>query len=344
MAVKKFYLDSGNADIKWLDAGKNYGFFPHAFARLTDAQWRRVTDRNAHIPRGYALINGTGYAIGKHAQRYITEHLRTGARRYQSDYYGIGLAYAMSQAYTGRSHTIQLHASYAPQDIDYVAHLKASATGEWRVESVNGEQRFTVRDVYALDEPLGGFHHLVLNNNGTENKRAGLSDFTVSVVDVGGHTVDTVIIDDGLDIDLSSIQSSRVGTLSLFKQFTDDLRANNRKAFMDSGDLNQNFVFNALISGVYSFGNIDIACHHEANEAKNALAETVYDTIISTSGGIANLNAILLTGGGSVLIENELRRIFGNAINLIMVEEDRNLMRYANVFGMRKAFLLLERA
>lgn len=341
MARSKFYLDFGNADIKWYD-GAGYGYFRHSIAPLTTREWRQIVGRSKLPAVGYIKVNGQAYAIGESARRHTPAPLPRGASRYTREYYGAGLAMAMTNAFTRSSKSLTLYATHAPQDYDYAIDLENSALGEWEVESHRGVQRFTVRDVETLDEPLGGFYHYVLNKRGRLNKSVDIGHDMVLVIDVGGHTVDAVAIDPDYDIDLTSIQSLRFGALALKEQFVNELRSNNRTRFKDSGDLDPRRVDEAILKGVYQFGNRPVPCHREAQEAINMLANDVAG-VIRNLGGEANYDICLLTGGGSALIYEALTRIVPN-IDFVMVETEREEMRYSNIFGTAKVFMLAERA
>jgi hypothetical protein len=64
--------------------------------------------------------------------------------------------------------------------------------------------------------------------------------------------------------------------------------------------------------------------------------------VIKASGGAANYDIVLLTGGGSALVYETLNRAIP-LIDFVMVEETREDMRYANVFGGAKLFAMLKR-
>lgn len=334
-------FDFGNARGKWYAPRKNeYGDFLHAIAFLSEGEWRGIVGRGK-APNGIIKVNGQAVAVGDAARRYTIAERPKGAARYKQTYYGIGLAYTLTEAIKRDDANVSLFASHAPIDIQYARNLIASAQGRWDVESRYGHTCFEVRHVETFDEPLGGFSHYTFTEKGEERKRNPLRDKTTLVVDVGGHTVDVAAIDPGGEIDSLSLNSTRTGVIQLMKDFESELRTNNATLFQDTGDLDINRVEKALIAGVYQFGKVAIECQFEANGAIQSLVNDVIQ-VITAAGGAANFDVILLTGGGAALIYDHLTAAFPR-IDFVLAEEDRKLMKYANVFGGAKLAALLRR-
>lgn len=334
-------FDFGNALGKWYVPRKNeYGSFPHAIARLSENDWSRIVGRGKP-PEGVVRINGTPYALGQAARRHTIQERPKGAARYRDSYYGVGLAYVLSEALRKNDSAVSVFASHAPIDIDYARNLILAAKGLWEVEGRHGVQAFKVDDVMTFDEPLGGMSHFTMTEKGDERRNNPLADLTTLVVDVGGHTVDVVAIDPGGEIDLMSAGSTRTGVINLKQGFETELRANNSTLFQDSGDLDMRRIENAILMGKYKFGRLDIECAYEAQTAINGL---VYDVgqVINSAGGVANFDVILMTGGGAALIYEALVEAMPR-IDFIMAEKDRSLMMYANVFGGAKLSALLRK-
>lgn len=334
-------FDFGNARGKWfIPYSGTEGDFIHAISELSENEWRKVAGRGRTTP-GIVRINDRPYAIGNAARRYLIKDRPRGAARYRADYYGVGLAYMLSEAFNRSSGNIYLMASYPPGDVEYVPRLVDSAKGEWRVEGVHGKQTFCVNTVRTFDEPLGGYSHFAFNKDGTDYRRNPYKNSTVLVLDVGGYTVDVAAIDPGGEIDVRSLDSTRTGVIDMTASFERELRANNRDLFQDTGDIDPRRIENALLSGIYKFGKVEVPCHEEAHASIWELVNDVVG-IVSGAGGVANFDAILVTGGGAALIYDHLQAALSN-IDLVMVEPNRDKMMYANVFGGAKILALLRR-
>lgn len=331
-------FDFGNARGKYFRPRFNiYDDFRHAIAILNDNDWRNATSRG-NYPKGILKINGQPVAVGDAARRYTIAERPTGAARYKKEYYGFGLAYALSEAFKKDVANITLIASHAPGDIAYSDHLRQAALGLWEVEGIHGLLTFKVADVMTFDEPIGGFSHYTLTETGGERKKNPLRNQTTLVVDVGGWTVDIAAIDDG-DIDPLSLRSTRAGIIRLTDDFETYLRANNRSMFQDTGDLDIKRVERAILSGVYKFGNHEIPCEDESRSVINALVNDIVG-VINKAGGAANYDGILLTGGGAVIVHDALIDAYPR-IDFFYAEENTDLMKYANVFGGAKISALM---
>lgn len=250
------------------------------------------------------------------------------------------MCYAMTQAFAKSQRSVELYASYAPQDVSYARHIVAEAQREWRVECSAGTLTFKVNSVQTFDEPIGGFCHYVFTQEGKERKNNPFADKTVLVLDVGGHTSDVVAVDPGGALDLMSLKSTRTGVIDMTKRFESTLRDNNRHIFQDAGDLDISRVEQAIRTGVYKFGRMEIDCQTESREAMH---ELIYDLtqIVNAAGGVVNYDYLLMTGGGGALVFDALQEALPR-IELVLAEKNRDDMKFANVFGGAKLFRMLE--
>lgn len=336
----RLIFDFGNAQGKWFAPGTGeYNNFLHAVVRLTDQQWQSVVGRGMP-PKGLLRVNGVGYAVGEAAKRQIIKERPRGAARYNVTYYLPAACYAFIEAFR-HDKEISLYASHAPQDQRYAPELVKAVKGTWEVECEYGTLKFAVKKVTTFDEPIGGYAHFALTRTGDERPDNPVARQTVLVIDAGGHTVDRVAVDPGGQIDLMSISSTRTGTLVAIEQFESELRQRYKAMFQDIHDLDIARVESAIISGCYQYGRKSLECRREAQSAINSLVNDVIQ-IINEAGGAANYDLILLTGGGSALIYDSLVAAFPQ-IDFVMVEEDRSLMKFANVFGGAKLAALLSK-
>lgn len=336
----RFIFDFGNARGKWYVPNDNkWGDFLHAVVQLSKNDWESIVGRGTP-PKGIICVNGIPYAIGEAARRHVIKDRPHGAARYKRSYYLPALCFALSEAFK-ENRSITLYASHAPQDQGYAGDLIAAAQGIVSMQCQHGELSFDIKRVVPFDEPMGGYAHYAFMPNGIERPDNPIANKTVLMIDVGGYTADRMSVDPGGEVDILSIASTRAGTIEAIENFEQDLRRNNKDYFKDSGDLDIRRVEAAIISGKYQFGKISIDCKKEAAAAINTLVNDVVQ-VINSAGGAANFDVILLTGGGSALIYNALCKAFPN-IDFVMVEPDRSLMKFANVFGGGKIAALLAR-
>lgn len=336
-----FVLDFGNARVKWSAPRLNaIGDFRHAIVQLTDGEWRQVVGRGAP-PRGIIKVNGIPYAVGDAAVRYTIPERPRGAARYKATYYGVAMAYALAEGIGRSNKNILLYASHAPGDIDYARHLIESASGVWRVESRSGELQFAVNEVRTFDEPLGGYTNFVFNADGTEARKNPLRNVSTLVVDIGGYTVDVAAVDPGGEIDLLSLHSTRTGIINLTEGFEAELRSENASLFQDTGAIDIRRIEDAIITGVYRYGKVNVDCAHIAAAAVNSLVNQIVE-IVNHAGGVANYDYLLLTGGGPALVYNALQSALPRA-EILLSEKDKDQMRFSNVNGGGKLAALMRR-
>ena len=335
-------VDFGNMLWKFhLPSKSHYGSSRHAIAPLKESDWRKVAARG-NPPKGVIKVNGLAYAVGDIARRYTIPERPEGAARYHANYYGVGLAYILTEAFEKSQRDIFLIASHAPQDVDYAEMLETAAKGVYEVHCEYGELKFNVKDVYTYDEPLGIYSHFVLTENGTPKQRNPLLTATTLVVDVGGHTVDVCAVDPGGVIDVLSLRSTRTGGIDMTRQFTDDLRSNNRTMFQDAGELDIRRIESAILTGIYQYGNTAIDCKKEAQEAINGLVNDVVQIMKRAGGGtIGNFDKVLVGGGFGALIYKALTQSVPRA-DFMMADNAQN-MKYANAFGGPKIVALLRK-
>lgn len=334
-------LDGGNARYKWFLPQKGkYGDFRHMLAQLSEAEWNKVSIRGKP-PAGFARVNGIPYAFGDAARRYQVIKRKRGAARYTPEYYGVLLAYTLNTAaYNARR--IRLIASFPPGDVDYVPTLIKVAQRVYTIEGYDGIASYQLEGVETFDEPLGGYFHYTLTTEGTERRKNPIASKTILVLDAGGHTVDCVAIDPGGDVDLSTLDSTRTGTLDMLTQFEKEVRSSNIAQFQTAGDIDVKRIEQALLTGKFPLGKRFIDVREEAEQALTSLCNDVVQ-IIESKGSLFNYDVILMTGGGSALIINTLRNILPD-IDFITADEDMSMMQYANVAGGAKMAALMRRA
>lgn len=333
-------FDFGNARGKWFNPRTNlYGDFRHALVELKAHQWETAVGRSKTPPQGFIKVNGVPYVIGDAARRYVIAERPHGASRYRREYYGVAMAYAIAEAFKKSVRNITLCATHAPVDIGYARNLRASAIGDWQVECEHGELTFNVRDVQTIDEPLAGYSHYVFTERGEERKKNPLAKVTTLVIDVGGYTTDVIAVDPGGQIDLLSGQSTRTGVIELVEGFERGLRAQYSTMFQDTGNIDIRRLEDAILSGSYRFGKLKLECDVLAQEAIAGLVNDVVQ-VINKAGGVANFEVMLLTGGGAALIYDTLCDALPRA-DFYLAEPNRDLMKFANVFGGAKVISLL---
>lgn len=345
-----FFMDAGNRGFKMLvpDGRGDKRMKPHyshnALAHLSQSDWMRITSSDDNLPEhGYYIINGQPYAIGDKARRNNTVELPRGAQRYNKQFYGVLGAFGVYE-YLARRKTrktndvpeIAVWCMYPPQDAIYKKFLRESLMGRWSVYGHVGEIVFDVTQVFAIDEPIGGTSHYLLNTDGKVKNR-NLFDKTFLTIDVGGFTTDVSPIDSGFAIDRTAMNSVQLGVLDLYRNFETDLRLKYDKLrVVKTFDPKQ--IENALITGQFTYGKNALDCADIAHENLNIITNDVLE-IIDSVGGVFSYYAIVLTGGGGYVISNHLQnhpRINGE-IDVILADSKPEQVVFANLNGLYKS-------
>lgn len=339
---RQLNVDAGNAAIKWVDGHGQYGHFRHALALLSEPQWRQVCGNAELPPEGFMQVGSDGVevyvAYGDKALRYhtLTTH---GAGRYERDYVGLLLCAANVEAFKRGTQNERLRIMHAPGDLQYVDDLLNAVGGEWHIVSHAGKMNIQVAEALPLDEPLGGLYRLAYDDEGNENDTV-LVNQTLLVIDVGGHTVDVCAVDAGFAVDYSSLRSTKLGTIEMMDSFERELRHKYGAEFKTVNRADARRMEQGLLNGAYPYGNHKLDCREIAQQNIALLTEEVAQ-IVQGLGGAANFDTLVLTGGGAALIGRALRQRL-NGMSYVPAVKDRDMMRFANVMGMRAFFKALE--
>lgn len=332
-------LDAGNAIIK-AKCATNEIEFPHMMIQLSPQEFRRATERVGTAHGDYFMINGVPYVIGERAERHGIFERQHGAARYVDTYYGVFLAATLARLYRKSMRRVFLVASHAPGDFDYREDLMAASVKRWEVWNEGNEYHFEIDDAATYDEPLGGLYNVMLSKDGTKFQRGELNKAVTLTIDIGGHTVDGLVVDPGGAVDYSTAKSVKTGILEVIETFLKDFKTNNKRRLQKVDRFPATEVRNAIRTGVFNLrGMGQVPCEDEANQACNMLVNQIVN-IYDSYGGSANYDYVLLTGGGSALLENRLRNVIQH--NAIILADRSEELHLANVRGGMKFFRLHE--
>ena len=339
-SITPFMMDGGHNQIKTCapTGAVVEDAFPHLFATLDSGDYQRIISRADADTEDYFIVNGTAYVIGERAQRYNPYDRMEGEQRYQESYYGVLAAIAMTRAFRKSRRNIFFVGSHPPGDADYRDDLMAAVVRKWMVEWRDQRFEFEVVDANTLDEPLGGYHNAILRKDGMGYQNRAIERRTTLVLDIGAFTTDGILIDPGGKIDYATAESVEIGVHSTVRQFMKDFRTANRRLLVGN-DLDEQMAQEAMRTGAFDLrglGQFDV--QRQVQEFRNMLVAQVVK-FIARYGGAARYDTLLLTGGGSALLETELRdRIRHN--NIQPADKSIGSLHMANVRGLRKWFLM----
>ncbi len=305
---------------------------------MSDADWELIAGRNAFSNANYIKVNGKPYVFGELAQKHGVNITRTGADRYERGYYGVLLAGTMARLFDTDVGDVTVFASHPPSDRQYYRELIQALKGRWLVEANGDKFDFLVADVRTYDEPVGGLMNLLIDDEGYEVEEYSQGD--TLVIDIGGGTT-SVAPCHGPQVDYQRARSFPKGILSVLEQFSIDLRNRYHDEFRRTRQFDLKRLQDALITGRYQAAGYEYPCEYEVDQAKNLLLNEIHQ-IVQSQGGPASYDNIVLTGGGSGLLERDLRGMLRHG--RIVLAEHPDEIHLANVRGGRKMYLALRDA
>lgn len=339
-------LDAGNWGIK-AKTETSEDFFLHGIMELSQQEYRKLLARSTddESKTEIMVVNNTPYAIGNTAIRNGFTGRRSGASRYERDYYGVMAAAVMFRNFDRNMRKMLVYGSHAPRDIDYRQDMTASVVGEWEVQFRETVRKFTVVDARQVDEPVAGLFNLKLTNDGNANKRSAMTAPKVKddiilqlVVDLGGLTCDFAIVENGI-VDYLSTNSFDIGVLGAVERFQNDVRATHRsKIKRGARNFDARIINRAIRTGILDAGGIGrLDVSTEATHALNELLSEIEAQLDRYEA--MTMHDIILTGGGASVIYERLKIRYPHP-NIILAGEIET-MHMANVNGAMKALKLL---
>lgn len=248
-------------------------------------------------------------------------------------------AAALAQLY-GRGREVAVFDSHAPGDANFREDLMRSVVGEWQVEMGDNRANFKVTYANTFDEPVGGLMNVLLTEDGQHYLHANVGDGRSLVIDIGGFTTDFLAVNPGGEVDYSLAQSVPLGIQSVITDFEESFRANNLEVVKDTSVLPPERVRRAIATGVFEGGGRKFSCERDVAEATSLFLNRFEDTYQQLAGGALAWDTVILTGGGSALLYNQIKPLLkhGN----VMLADDLSSLHLANVRGGMKLWRLYE--
>lgn len=335
-------IDVGNAAIKAVcNNGKSIAF-PHAFIHLSEREWETAMLRGNTYD--YYTVNGQRYVVGETAERNHHSERRLGAARYTRDYYGVLGAIALYEIVGGendRSARVTVMGMHAPEYISSQNDIRESISGAWVVAAANKPDfKLTVKNVFMIDEPVGGTMKVVMNANGTAFSSDGFSGEGLRglTIDVGGWTLDTALAYELVPSPDQILSMPNMGILNVMHSLRMALRNRYPHELRDVSVFPQDRLREAIRTGIYragSYGNLP--CGEEVDDSARQLLTDTYGAYSRAGGG--TLDYVILTGGGSGALESHLREALGH--NRVWMASKANDIHMANAEGGLKMLMMM---
>lgn len=309
--------------------------------QLTETDYQKIIKRTglSDPSPDYVKVNGKAYVVGESAERFGVISQRTGASRYTRDYYGVLAAASLARLYE-RSMEISVFGSHPPGDAKFRQDLMESVAGDWEVEILGRKRYFRVKYANTFDEPVGGLMNVLLTEDGQHYQHTDINGGRSLVIDIGGFTTDWLAVNPGGEVDYSLARSVPIGIKQVIEDFEESFRANNREAVKDTPVLPPPRLRMAIATGVFHGGGRKYLCKAEAEESTNLLLNQIADTYQRIAGGALSWDSIILTGGGSGLLQEILIPILNH--EKIILADEVDSIHLANVRGGMKLWRLYQ--
>lgn len=346
--LKPFIQDGGRAGVKTTNnaIGGREDHFIHAFAQISEQEYRRETGRSGAQTDDYFRVNGIPYVIGTKAIRKGFT-LQLGQNRYNENYYGVLAAIAMTRGFRRSTYNIFWVGTHAPEDVDYTDDLLYSIVKPhpWHVEWRDDVYEFHVVDGTTIDEPLAGYYNAILRKDGRAFSRKDIERGATIMMDIGGQTTDIGVIDPHGEIDYSTFDSKDIGVLNAVERFGRDFRTDNR-TLMKGTEIDRMELHTALRTGLLNLRGLNPrgkSGYDVSQQAEMIRRELAYEAVnfYDSYGGAGLYDTLILTGGGGALLEKELRTgIHHN--NIVLADRQADDLHMANARGALKWYLMHE--
>lgn len=324
-------IDEGNTQVKGFN-GDNKIVFHHALWRLTPSQVYAIESNptEALDPQIFK-VNGVWFAVAERAIKMGFGSALLGEARYVRDYYGVLAAITAYMMFDGNVRNLYIHGSHTPKDIIYREDLIESVKGEWVVEGSEGKKVFIVKGARGYEEPVGAFRHATLDKSGTGLRNQERLGKAVGILDIGGYTF-AVSTAEKYIVDYSSSRSEVVGILHVLEEFGTLVRTKYKRILKGTNKLDPVRLREALKTGTYDGRGLGALPVLEEREQAFSIILPEISRFFEAYGGVSEFDAILLAGGGSVLMEKKLRETLKHP-HIYPAEEDRSQMHMATVWG-----------
>lgn len=160
-------------------------------------------------------------------------------------------------------------------------------------------------------EAIAAFYDLLINNDGSVNKELEetVVHSSIGIIDIGGKTTDSaVIIGGGKAIDPARSGTTPIGGLSLNAAVEQRLKESFKLSQLSAVQVDK-----AVMTGVLRVFGKDNDCRAIIDEEKRVLADQIIVATKRKMRDAADLECVYFVGGGSLLLQAQLRDLFPHA-------------------------------
>lgn len=348
-AIQDVVVDLGNSIIKIMfrtETGWDWLTYPHAmrkvntFDQITARQKRGMSQS---IDLSTFEYNGDARIVGENAE-LDADQARSGGPKYHKDYYPYLFLKGMIERFPNGHDHLRVMALFPPGDHRHVETLMNSLGGRHTVTLVDGRKvEYRVREVFTLDEPVGGLRNFLLADDGVHWRTNTIDSRLGLCVDVGGKISNlTPFRADGF-VDYDKATSVDLGVQDVMRNVSTMILNDPTNAEILEMERNSVLPFDhsmryALQHKVYGMGGYDLPVADIVSESTRELLNGLRQKL-GQVGGIRPYYYIVVTGGGGGLLFYELcKEVFApfNVHKIYLSNTHVEDMHLSNVFGAAK--------
>lgn len=334
-SLPPFVLDGGNAWVKYV-TGAMEGKFIHAIAELQEPQYHGALTRfGKTAPFDFVEIDGKFYAVGESALNYRAT-AREKRAKYSRDYYGILFAAAVARAYAAEPQLLnaglRVMASHASNDYQFADLVRSAVKGRWRFTCGGIKFNFEVLSVETYEEPFGSYALLAFTRT-ARGWKTPLFGQEVGVIDIGGGTCGVLAVSADGTVQTDKTKSGTMGVNTARESLRLLLESDFKADFERANSISPARLDAALRTGIHKGFGKQIDCREQVNLALNPLVNEVLNLYLGPLEGGANLDLLILTGGGNALLKDIIIKTLGFHNATPADIPDR--IQFANVHGAR---------
>lgn len=336
MSQLRLIIDAGNAWVKAVCDNQQI-IYPHAIAPVMAHDYEDGLKRHGKSNAlDFVRIDGNSFIIGQTAEWFQTQHL-VGAPKYTREYYGVLFAGVIARIFRdfpdALKKGIQVIASHASRDYEFHGMLIDSIRGRWSFEVGGVEYAFRVNEVETFEECFGSYARCAFQRDKRGNWSTPLEGKTVGILDIGGGTVGTMLVDERGTVQYGASASGGQGINDVVKRLRTLLKRDYQKLFSRAEDIPDNRLRDALADGCFEGAGRKIDVSKQVNQALNPLLNEINMLYSRQLGGGIGIDRLILTGGGTAIVGRTIQDTLAHGSTIFAGGAQD--IQFANVIGMR---------
>lgn len=332
----RLIIDAGNSHVKSICDNQQVTF-PHAFAAVMPHDYDDGLNRYGRANAfDFVRINGQSYIVGATAEHYHQQRL-TGAPKYARDYYGVLFASTVARIFHVNPDLLKgglnVVASHASRDYEFHNLLRDAIRGQWAFECGGKRYKFSVPSVETYEECFGSYARCAFVKDKRNQWTTPLVGKVVGILDIGGGTVGTMMVDARGTVQYGASASGNQGFNHVVERLRTLLKKDFVKLFSRAVEIPDDRLRAALVTGKYTGGGRSIDVKQQVQLALNPLLNEIGQLYSANLGGGIGLDIMMLTGGGNAIVGPTVETILNHGDTWYAgTKED---IQFANVLGMK---------